>query len=234
MATSIDEVRQFTEENDRHAPAHAADRQAGTPVYSGVFSPEGKLVPVTVVEAGPCVVTQIKTVANDGYNALQLGFGETKPSKTNKPMQGHFAKSGSGNHAFLREFPVDDPAQYELGQTISLDIFNVGEHVDVAGTSKGRGFAGVIKRHGFARGPMTHGSKSVRIPGSVGCSAWPAKVVKGKKMPGHYGNARKTAKNLKIYDIRPEENIVLIKGAVPGHRSALVTLNKLKFAAKGS
>jgi large subunit ribosomal protein L3 len=201
---------------------------------TGVFSADGKYVPVTVVEVGPCVVTQIKTVATDGYNALQLGFGTKKPSKINKPVKGHLAKSGGGSYAALKEFAVDDPEQYELGQSVALDIFQVGERVDVSGTTKGRGFAGVIKRHGFARGPMTHGSKSIRIPGSIGCSAWPSKVIRGKKMPGHYGNARKTIKNLTIYDIRPEENLVLIQGAVPGHRSALIMLNKRRQAGSGS
>ncbi|MCP5046439.1 MAG: 50S ribosomal protein L3, partial [bacterium] len=170
---------------------------------TGLFSTEGEYMPVTVVQVGPCVVTQIKTIATDGYNALQLGFGEKKESRINKPMEGHFKKSGETRFAFLREVPVDDPGEYNLGQAISLDVFKIGERVDVTGTTKGRGFAGVVKRHGFHGGKKTHGSHSHRIPGSIGCSATPAKVIKGKKMPGQYGNERKTARNLKIVDIRP-------------------------------
>jgi len=201
---------------------------------TGLFTPEGEYIPVTVVELGPCVVTQIKTAATDGYNALQLGFGEKKTKHVNKPIQGHLKKSGGQTFAYLREFSVDDPQAYTLGQTVTLDIFDVGERVDVVGTTKGRGFAGVIKRHGFHRGPVTHGSKSVRIPGSIGCSAWPSRVIKGKKMPGQYGHERQTACNLKIVDVRPEQNLVLIKGAVPGHKTGLVMVNKLKFVKKNS
>ncbi len=199
---------------------------------TGLFTPEGKYIPVTVVELGPCVVTQIKTVDSDGYNALQLGFGDKKAKHVNKPMQGHLGKSGGQLFTHLREFPVDDPQEYSLGQTITLDIFDIGEKVDVVGTTKGRGFAGVIKRHGFHGGRKTHGSRSHRIPGSIGCSAWPAKVIKGKKMPGQYGNNRKTAQNLKIVDVRPEDNMLLLRGAVPGYKSGLVVVNKLKIAKK--
>ena len=199
---------------------------------TGLFTPEGAYIPVTVVELGPCVVTQIKTVDTDGYNALQLGFGVKKAKHINKPMQGHLNKSGEQAFAYLREFAVDDPGEYSLGQTVTLDMFNIGERVDVIGTTKGRGFAGVIKRHGFARGPMTHGSKSVRIPGSIGCSAWPARVIKGKKMPGHYGTERQTVRNMQVVDIRPDENLVLLKGAVPGHKNALVMINKPKILKK--
>ena len=197
---------------------------------TGLFSTEGEYMPVTVVQVGPCVVTQIKTIATDGYNALQLGFGEKKESRINKPMEGHFKKSGETRFAILREVPVDDPGEYSLGQTISLDVFKIGERVDVTGTTKGRGFAGVVKRHGFHGGKKTHGSHSHRIPGSIGCSATPAKVIKGKKMPGQYGNERKTARNLKIVDIRPEENLMMIKGALPGSASGVVSIKKLKFA----
>ena len=193
----------------------------------GVFSPEeGNYVPATVVMVGPCVVTQIKTEPSDGYNALQLGFGEKKKKRINKPLAGHLRKSGDRSVAFLREVSVDNPGDFEIGQTITLEMFKVGEHVDVTGTSKGRGFSGVIKRHGFHGGKKTHGSHSHRIPGSIGCSAWPAKVIKGKKLPGHYGNERKTVKNLEIVDIRPAENIVLFKGAIPGPRSGLIAIRK--------
>ncbi|MBW2369238.1 MAG: 50S ribosomal protein L3 [Deltaproteobacteria bacterium] len=196
---------------------------------TGQFTSDGRYIPVTVVQVGPCVVTQIKTLDSDGYNALQIGFGEKKPSRINKPMQGHLSKSG-GSFSALREFNVDDPENYKVGQAIEPEIFEVGERIDVTGTTKGRGFAGTIKRYGFHRGPMTHGSHNKRMPGSIGCSAWPAKVVKGKKMPGQYGAARQTVRNLEIVDIRSDDNLILIKGAIPGHKSALVTLKKSKIA----
>lgn len=193
-----------------------------------IFSPEGKYMPVTVLKLGPCVITQIKAVAGDGYNALQLGFGERKKSRINKPVEGHLKKSGGDCFALLREIPVDNPDEYDLGQTVNLEIFKIGERVNVTGITKGRGFAGVIKRHGFHGGKKTHGSHSHRIPGSIGCSAWPAKVIKGKKMPGHYGNEQKTVKNLEIVDIRPEEDLIMLKGAVPGFRSGLIEVKKQK------
>jgi len=196
---------------------------------TGYFTSEGRYFPVTVIEAGPCVVTQIKTRATDGYDALQLGFGERRKSRVNKPLQGHFKKSGDQCFQYLREFVVDNPEAYNLGQEITVDMFKVGDRVDVVGTTKGRGFAGVIKRYGFHRGPMTHGSRNVRRPGSIGCSAWPAKVIKGKKMPGQYGNDRKTVRNLEIVDIRPEDNVIMVKGAVPGAESGLMAVNKPKF-----
>lgn len=195
---------------------------------TSLFTPEGYFIPVTVIELGPCVVTQVKSEATDGYNAVQLGFGTKKASRINKPLEGHLKKSG-GQFAFLKEVPVETAATYEVGQTVALDLFAVGEKVDIVGTTKGRGFSGVTKRHGFHLGRKTHGGKSYRIPGSVGCSAWPAKIIRGKKMPGQYGNHRKTARNLEIVDIRPDENLVMVKGAVPGHRNALVMVNKLKF-----
>jgi large subunit ribosomal protein L3 len=196
----------------------------------GFFSPEGKYIPVTVLQAGPCVVTQIKKMATDGYDGLQLGFGQKKRSRINKPLEGHLKKSGGGAFKSLKEFSVKDPEAYSLGQEITLELFKVGEHVDVTGTTKGRGFAGVIKRHGFHGGKESHGCRSHRVPGSIGCSATPAKVIKGKKMPGHYGNARKTIRNLEIVDIRPEENLILLKGAIPGPPSGLVEIKKLKIS----
>ena len=199
---------------------------------TGVFTPAGQYVPVTVIEAGPCVVTQIKTIASDGYNALQLGFCDKKESHVNKPQKGHLAKSGEKYFRYLREFSVENPEDYSLGQEITLDMFAVGERVQVIGKTKGRGFAGVMKRHGFHGGRKTHGSKSHRIPGSVGCSAWPAKIIKGKKMPGHYGDVRQTTQNLEVVDIRPDDNLIMIKGAVPGSKSGLVTINKPKFEKK--
>ncbi len=195
---------------------------------TGLFSPDGNYVPVTVVELGPCVVTQVKTKAIDGYDALQLGFGGKKKANVNKPLSGHFQKSGDNVFAFTREFEVENPDEYSIGQSIPLSIFEIGEIVDVTGTTKGRGFSGVMKRHGFAGGRKTHGSHSHRIPGSIGCSAWPAKVIKGKKMPGRYGNARQTVRNLEIVDIRPENNLIMIKGPIPGCKSGLIQVNKVQ------
>jgi large subunit ribosomal protein L3 len=192
---------------------------------TSMFSPDGRLIPVTVLEVGPCVVTQIKTEATDGYNALQLGFGEQKPARINRPRKGHLRKSGARSRV-LREVDAASPENFSVGQVIAADLFAVGERIDVTGTTKGRGFSGVTKRHGFALGRKTHGSKSYRIPGSIGCSAWPAKVVKGKKMPGQHGNARKTIRNLEVVDVRPEENLVLVRGAVPGAASGVVTVRK--------
>lgn len=197
---------------------------------TGIFTSDGRYVPVTVIQAGPCVVTQIKTQAKDGYNALQIGFGEKKKTRVTKPLQGHFQKSGGTCFVHLKEVAVDDPEAFSLGQTLGPEIFEVGEKVDVVGTTKGRGFSGVMKRHGFGGGRKTHGSKSHRIPGSIGCSAYPSKVIKGKKLPGRYGAARKTVRNLEIIDIRPQENLIMLKGAVPGHREGLVTIKKVKFA----
>lgn len=196
---------------------------------TGLFANDGDYLPVTVIEAGPCTVTQIKTKANDGYNALQIGFGKKKVKLVNKPLKGHFAKIGDKNFEVLREFRVDNPDEFQLGQEITLDMFDVGERIEVSGTTKGRGFSGVIKRHGFHRGPKTHGSRNYRRPGSIGNSAWPAKVIKGKKMPGQYGNSRKTVKNLEIVDIRSQENIILVKGAIPGPPSGTVEIKKLKL-----
>lgn len=197
---------------------------------SSIFTDDGRLVPVTVIQAGPCVVTQIKTKANDGYNALQLGFGEKKASRVTKPISGHLQKSGGQNFANLREVRVDDPESFTLGQQLGPDIFVIGELVEVTGKTKGRGFSGVIKRHGFGGGRETHGGKCHRIPGSIGCSAWPSKVIKGKKLPGRYGVEQKTVRGLEIVDIRPEENLILIKGAVPGHSQSTITIKKKKMA----
>jgi large subunit ribosomal protein L3 len=196
---------------------------------TAIFNPHGEYMPVTVIEAGPCVVTQIKTKDSDGYNALQLGFGEKKKKRLKAPLKGHFAKSGDHYFEHLKEFPVEDPDAYSLGQVITLEIFTVGERVDVSGKSKGRGFSGVVRRHGFHGGRATHGSKTHRMPGSIGCSAWPSRVIKGKKLPGRYGFERKTIQNLEIIDIRPKENLLMIKGGIPGARSGLVTVNKPKF-----
>ena len=193
---------------------------------SQLFSPDGEVTPVTVIQAGPCTVTQIKSVDRDGYNAVQLGFGEKKPQRTKKPSLGHFKKSGKGPFAVLREVRVDDVGEFELGQEVSADIFQVGELVHVAGRSKGKGFAGTIKRWNFSRGPMSHGGMNKRPPGSIGCSASPSRVIKGRKMPGQMGNRRATVKGLMVVDVRPEENIILIRGAVPGGRNGVVFIKK--------
>jgi len=199
---------------------------------TGLFAPDGRYVPVTVIEAGPCVVTQIKTTVTDGYNALQLGFSEVKAKRVTKPRQGHFRKSGETFFRHVQEFPVDNPEAYSLGQKITLEIFSVGERVDVCGTTKGRGFAGVMKKEGFSGGPKTHGSKCHRIPGSIGTSAWPSRVFKGKGMPGHYGVDHQTMLNIEIVDIRPEENLLMVKGAVPGPTTGLVAVKKQKIVRK--
>jgi large subunit ribosomal protein L3 len=200
---------------------------------STFFSPEELQIPVTVLQVGPCVVTQIKTQEKEGYNALQIGFLEKKPHRINKAMAGHFAKSGGKGYAYLAEIPVDDPSTYQLGQTLEIaGAFEVGERVDVNGFSKGRGFSGGVKRWGFRGGKASHGSMFHRAPGSIGSSAWPSRVFKGLRLPGQYGNERVTVKNLEVVDIRPEENLMLIRGAVPGSRSGLVGVRKSKTAPK--
>ncbi len=196
---------------------------------TGVFADGGRHIPVTMILLGPCVVTQIKLPATDGYSAVQIGFGEKKASRTNRPLKGHFKKSGEKFFEFLREFPADNPAEYAPGQTLtSAEIFKIGEKVTVSGIIKGRGFAGVVKRHGFSGGKETHGCKSRRVPGSIGSSAWPSRVVKGKRLPGHYGNNRQTVRNMQIIDIRADENLVFLKGAVPGATSGMVSVAKKK------
>ncbi len=199
---------------------------------TGLFASDGRVLPVTVIQAGPCVVTQIKTQATDGYNALQLSFDEVKPRHVTKPRQGHFRKSGEACFRHVQEFPVDRPEDYAVGQQITLEIFAVGERVDVSGTTKGRGFAGVIKKEGFSGGRKTHGSKCHRIPGSIGSSAWPSRVFKGKGLPGHYGVERQTMQNIEIVDIRPEDHLLLVRGAVPGPASGLVAIKKPRILKK--
>jgi len=194
---------------------------------TSLFTTTGEQIPVTVINAGPCVITQIKTEATDGYNSIQLAYGDIKEKNVNKPVKGHFEKSGGKAYKVLKEFRVDDTETYKLGQALKAeDLFNVGEKINVTGTTKGRGFSGVIKRHGFHGGKKTHGSMSHRIPGSIGCSATPSRVIKGKKLPGQYGNSKKTVKNIEIIDIRPENNIVMIKGAIPGCNKGLIALYK--------
>jgi large subunit ribosomal protein L3 len=183
-----------------------------------LFSPEGKLIPVTVVEANPSVVLQTKTVETDGYNAVQLGYGTVKDKKVTKPMQGHFAKAGIKPVKYIREFRLAAAPEYSVGQTIACDVFEQGQMIDVIGVAKGKGFAGAIKRHNFSRGPMGHGSKSHREPGSMGprMSGGGGKVFKGKKLPGRMGNQKVTVQRLTIVKVDAERNLILIKGAVPG------------------
>jgi len=197
---------------------------------TSMFGPNGQYIPVTVLQVGPCVVTQIKKDETDGYKALQLGFGTRKEKNTNRPLKGHYKKAGDTCFGTLKEVGVDNPEEYTLGQAIGPEIFDIGEKVNVTGITKGRGFSGVIKRHGFGGGRATHGCKTHREPGSIGCSAWPSKVIKGKRMPGQYGVETKTVRNLEIVDIRPEENLILLKGPIPGSRSGIVTINKVLFA----
>ncbi len=188
-----------------------------------IFTEDGTVVPVTAIEAGPCTVIQIKTKEKEGYNAVQLGFGEAK--RLNEPEKGHLKKLGSFKH--LREFKMNDVSEVELGQKVTVEIFEPGERINVIGTSKGRGFAGVVKRHGFAGGPKTHGQKDRhRAPGSVGGGTYPGKTWKGQRMAGHMGNARVTVKKLEVVQANPDRNLLLIRGAVPGHRNGLVLIEK--------
>ena len=193
---------------------------------TNVFSATGELVPVTVVQVGPCVVTQIKTIETDGYNSVQLAFGEKKVEKLNKPIAGHLKKSTDKGFRVLREFRTNDVENVETGTVIGVDMFSIGEKVTISGISKGRGFQGTIKRHGFSRGPETHGCRNHRKPGSIGNSAWPGRVIKGKKMPGHMGVDRKTIKNLTIMDIKHDDNLLLVKGAVPGFKTGILEVQK--------
>jgi large subunit ribosomal protein L3 len=190
-----------------------------------VYSEQGQAIPVTVIEAGPCVVLQKKTESKEGYNAVQVGFGQKKEARTNKPQAGHCKAASKGGFYHIKEFRVMDPEAYELGQEIQLaELVKIGDEVHISGTSKGRGFQGVIKRHGFKGGRKTHGSMFHRRPGSIGCSAWPSRVVKGKKMPGRMGNALLTKKNLTVIDVRADENILLVKGSVPGAKEGLLQI----------
>lgn len=191
-----------------------------------IFTEDGLRIPVTVVEAGPCVVVQAKTEETDGYNALQVGFGKVKPNHVTKPQAGHFKKVGVEPVKYLREFRTEDAPGMEPGETYSADIFEQGERVDVSGTSKGKGFLGVIARWGQQRGPMTHGSRYHRRPGSMGACASPSKVMKGKRLPGRGGADRVTVQNLEVVQVDPEKNLLLVKGGVPGADGALVAIRK--------
>ena len=191
-----------------------------------VFSEDGVLTPVTVLQAGPCVVTQVKTVENEGYSAVQVGFGDIREKLVNKPKKGHFAKAGVTAKRFLKEFRLEDAESYTLGQEIKADVFAAGDKVDATAKSKGKGFQGAIKRHGQSRGPMAHGSKYHRHAGSNGSATTPGRVFKGKHMPGHMGAVRVTVQNLEVVSVDAEKNLILVKGAVPGPKKSLVMLKE--------
>jgi large subunit ribosomal protein L3 len=191
-----------------------------------IFNEDGILTPVTVLQGGPCVVTQVKTVENDGYSAVQVGFGDIREKLVNKPKKGHFAKAGVANKRYLREFKFDNASDYAVGQEIKVDIFNAGDKIDATAKSKGKGFQGAIKRHGQSRGPMAHGSKFHRHAGSNGAASDPSKVFKGKKMPGQMGAVRVTIQNLEVVRVDAENNVILVKGAVPGPKKSMVMLRE--------
>lgn len=189
-----------------------------------IFNEDGKVIPVTVVQAGPCVVVQKKTADNDGYEAVQVGFGEVKEKALNKPQKGHFAKADTANKKYVREFRLEDCASLNVGDEITADVFAAGEKVDVTGISKGKGFAGPMKRWGLHRGPMSHGSGYHRGSGSMGACSNPGRVMKGKKLPGHMGVEKVTVQNLEVVKVDAEMNVILVKGAIPGNKGGLVTI----------
>jgi len=197
-----------------------------------VFDETGKAIPVTVVQAGPCTVTQIKTKQTDGYSAIQVGFGETKPKALNKPLLGHLAKSSAPALRHLSEYRLDNTSEFAMGQQLKADIFTPGQIVDVIGTSIGRGFAGYQKRYNFGRGPMSHGSKNHRAPGSIGAGTTPGRVYPGKRMAGRLGGGQVTIRKLTVVRVDPERNLVLIKGAVPGKAGALLNIVPAKLVGK--
>ena len=191
-----------------------------------IFAENGILIPVTVLEAGPCVVTQKKTIENDGYEAVQVGFGYVKENKVNKPLKGHFEKAGVSATKLLKEFKFENASEYELGALIKADIFAAGDKIDVSGVSKGKGFQGAIKRHNQHRGPMAHGSKYHRGVGSLSSATTPGKVKKGKKMPGHMGAENVTIQNLEVVRVDAEKNLILVKGAVPGNKGSMLVIKE--------
>ncbi len=191
-----------------------------------IFMENGQVVPVSVIEAGPLTVVQKKTVENDGYNAIQVGFANIKERRINKPAKGHFDKADLEYKKYLREFKVDNPSDYEIGQEIKVDAFQEGDVVDVTGTSKGKGTQGVIKRHGFSRGRETHGSKFHRAPGGLSAGTYPGRVFKGHKMAGRMGNEKVTVQNLEIVRVDVDKNLILIKGAIPGPKKGLVMIKE--------
>lgn len=197
-----------------------------------IFNEDGALVPVTVLQAGPCVVTQVKTTENDGYSAVQVGFVDKKEKLVNKPMKGMFDKAGVSYKRFVRELKFENAEEYSVKDEIKADIFEAGDKVDATAIAKGKGFQGAIKRHGQSRGPMAHGSKYHRHAGSNGACSSPSKVFKGKKMPGHMGAKKVTVQNLEIVKVDAENNLLLVKGAVPGPKKALVTIKETVKSGK--
>ena len=193
-----------------------------------VFDENNRLVPVTVIEAGPCPVTQVKSTEKDGYNAVQIGFRPQKEHRLSKAALGHFKKAGVEPVAELQEFRTNGDADVNVGDVLTVEKFEAGQKIDVIGTSKGRGFQGVVKRYGFAGGPASHGSMFHRRGGSYGMCQWPGHVIKGKKMPGHMGDVSRTTQNLQVVKVLPEKNLVLIKGSVPGHKGSILTLRVAK------
>lgn len=189
-----------------------------------LFDEDGKVIPVTVVMAGPCTVVQKKTNETDGYEAIQVGFGDVKEKSLNKPQKGHFAKADVAAKKFVKEFRLADTSTYNVGDEIKADIFAAGDSIDVTGTSKGKGFAGPMKRWGLHRGPMAHGSGYHRGSGSMGACSTPGRVMKGKKLPGHMGNVKVTVQNLEVVKVDAENNLILVKGAVPGNKGGLVVI----------
>ena len=196
-----------------------------------IFTEEGIVVPVTVVEAGPNVVTQVKTVEKDGYNAIQVGFEDAKEKSLNKPQKGHLAAANTLKK-HLKEFRVDSVEEYTVGQEIKADLFAAGEKIDVTGTSKGKGFQGPIKRHGQSRGPETHGSRYHRRPGSMGACSYPGRVFKNKKLAGHMGSVKVTVQNLEVVRVDADKNFILVKGAIPGAKGSVVTIKEAVKASK--
>ncbi len=194
-----------------------------------IFDESGKVIPVTVIEAGPCVVAQVKTEETDGYTAVQLGYGDIKEKKLNKPTKGHFTKVNVTPKKHLREFRLDSIEGLTVGQELKADIFTAGDKIDIQGTSKGKGFQGVIKRHGQHRGPMGHGSMYHRRPGSMGATSTPGRVFKGKKLPGHMGVETVTIQNLEVIKVDLDKNVILVKGSVPGNKGAIL---KIKSSVK--
>lgn len=197
-----------------------------------IFLEDGRWVPVTVLEAGPCTVVQVKTKERDGYDAVQFGYGDAKESRLTKPERGHQANAGGALKRKLREFRVDPDAEVKPGDEFKADMFEVGERVDIAGVTKGKGFAGVMKRHGFKGGPGGHGSHFHRAPGSVGQSADPARIIKGKRMPGHMGHVRRTIKNLEILKVDAENNLLVVKGSIPGANGGMIEVKKRLTGSK--
>ena len=198
-----------------------------------VFTEKGELVPVTVLEAGPCTVVALRAVQKDGYGAVQLGFGDVKEKRVTRPQAGHFKKAGVGLHRHLREVRLKGDASYQVGQALKADLFSAGEWVDISGTSKGKGFSGQHKRHHFGRGPVTHGSHNIKQPGSIGSSSTPSRVYKGMRMAGQLGNARATTKHLKVVRVDVDRNLLLINGDVPGHKNSVVLVRDSARQPKG-